>query len=267
MSIQRGEDTIFERRDGRAIITIDRPEVMNAFRAETIDEMNEALTVAADDSSVGAIVITGSGDRSFCVGGDATARSSSGYEGSHAGSGIDIDRFHYLLRAIPKPVIAAVNGYAIGGGNVIQVICDLAIASETAVFGQVGPKVGSVDAGFGTSYLARLVGERKAREIWFLCRRYTAAEALEMGLINHVVPQSELMAEVDRWCDEILTLSPTAIKIAKQSFALDTEAISATSRFAMTTLELFYRTDESNEGRAAFSEKRTPDFARFRSDG
>lgn len=264
MTIERGEDTIFERRDGRAIITIDRPDVLNAFRAQTIDEMNDALEVAANDNDIGAIVITGSGDRAFCVGGDANARTDSGYEGSHAGSGIDIDRFHYLVRAIPKPVIAAVNGYAIGGGNVIQVICDLAIASDTAVFGQVGPKVGSVDAGFGTAYLARLVGERKAREIWFLCRRYTAAEALEMGLINHVVPPEELMAEVDRWCDEILALSPTALKIAKQSFALDTEMISAASRFAMTTLELFYTTEESNEGRTAFTEKRRPEFKRFR---
>jgi 2-ketocyclohexanecarboxyl-CoA hydrolase len=257
------EDILFDRFDGRAVITINRPERMNAFRARTIDEMITALRVCATDRSVGVVVITGAGDRAFCTGGDQKDKTDDGYAGD-ADAGIDINTFNYLVRSLPKPVIAAVNGYAIGGGNVLQVVCDLSISADTAVFGQVGPKVGSVDAGLGTAYLARLVGERKAREIWFLCRRYTAAEALAMGLVNAVVPAADLMAETMRWCDEILALSPTALKLAKQSFAVDTEMVAALSRFAISTVDLFYKTPEAKEGWHAFLDKRKPDFARFR---
>lgn len=264
MSDHTYTDVRYERRDGAAIITIDRPDVLNAFRAETVDEMIHALRVAADDRTVGAVVITGAGEKAFCTGGDLTTKTATGYTGPHAGAGIDIDTFNYTVRSHPKPVIAAVNGYAIGGGNVIQVVCDLTIAAEHAVFGQVGPKVGSVDAGLGTGYLARLVGERKAREMWFLCRRYTAQEALAMGLINHVVPASELMAEALRWCGEICAMSPTALRLAKQSFAVDTEQLAAFGRFAVSSVDLFYKTPEADEGYRAFVERRRPDFSPYR---
>lgn len=257
-------DIRYECRAGTAVITIDRPAVMNAFRAETIDEMIAALRRAGDDREVGVVVVTGAGDRAFCSGGDLTTKTDTGYSGTHAGPGIDIDTFNFTVRSLPKPVIAAVNGFAIGGGNVLQLVCDLTIAAEHAMFGQVGPKYGSVDAGLGTAYLARVVGEKKAREIWFLCRRYTAREALAMGLINHVVPKEELMAETERWCQEILRLSPTALRLAKQSFAVDTEMTAALSRFAVSTVDLFYRTAESQEGAKAFLERRSPDFTPYR---
>ncbi|PZF83349.1 enoyl-CoA hydratase-related protein [Jiangella anatolica] len=256
-------DIRYERRDAAAIVTIDRPEVMNAFRAETVDELVHALRAAAADRTVAAVVITGAGEKAFCTGGDLSTKTDAGYAGPHA-TGIDIDTFNYTVRSLPKPVIAAVNGYAIGGGNVLQVVCDLTIAAEHAVFGQVGPRVGSVDPGFGTSYLARLVGEKKARELWFLCRRYSAAEALAMGLVNAVVPGEELMAEALRWCAEIAALSPTALRLAKQSFAVDTEMIAAMSRFAVSTVDLFYRTAEAEEGYRAFRDRRAPDFTDYR---
>jgi 2-ketocyclohexanecarboxyl-CoA hydrolase len=257
------EDITYRIEDGAAMLTIDRPKVLNAFRAQTIDELIHALRAAATDRSVGVVVLTGAGDRAFCTGGDLSTKTDQGYAGPH-GAGIDIDMFNYTVRSLAKPVIAAVNGYAIGGGNVLQVVCDLTIAADTAIFGQVGPKVGSVDAGLGTAYLSRLVGEKRAREIWFLCRRYTAHEAQAMGMINKVVPAAELMAEVRRWCDEILALSPTALKLAKQSFAIDTEQIAALSRLAISTVDLFYRTPEAAEGYQAFMERRAPDFAPYR---
>lgn len=195
-------DIVLTKAQGTATITINRPEVLNAFRAQTIDEMITALDDAGVDPEIGVVVLTGAGDRAFCVGGDVKEFRPGGYAGaSWTGIGLKVDTVHRLIRNIPKPVIAAVNGYAIGGGNVLQVVCDLSIAAEHALFGQVGPRVGSFDPGFGTAYLSRLVGERKAREIWFTCRRYTAQEALAMGLVNAVVPPNELSNEVSRWCE------------------------------------------------------------------
>jgi len=245
--------------EGIAWITIDRPDVLNAFRGQTVDELIAAFRAAWHDADVGVVVLTGAGERAFSTGGDQRARTEEGY-GDGAGIGLDMHGLHGIMRAIPKPVIAMVNGYAIGGGNVLHVLCDLSIASDTAIFGQVGPKVGSVDPGFGTAYLARLVGEKKAREIWYLCRRYDAAEALAMGLVNAVVPAAELRAETERWCREILEKSPTALKLAKQSFNADTEHIAGMTELAFSALELYYGTAEAKEGRDAFLEKRLPRF-------
>jgi naphthoate synthase len=257
------QDILYEARDGVAWITINRPEVRNAFRAETVDELIAAFRAAWHDEQVGVAVLTGAGDKAFSAGGDQRARSASGYSGA-GGIGMDMHGLHGIMRAIPKPVIAMVNGFAIGGGNVLQVLCDLTIAADTAVFGQVGPRVGSVDPGFGTAYLARLVGEKKAREIWYLCRQYTAAEALAMGMINAVVPAKELRAETERWCREVLEKSPTALRLAKQSFNADTEHISGLTELGFSALELYYRTDEAMEGRNAFLEKRPPNFRKPR---
>jgi 2-ketocyclohexanecarboxyl-CoA hydrolase len=205
-----------------------------------------------------AIVLAGAGDRAFCTGGDQSAHSGQ-YDGRGM-IGLPIEELQSLIRDVPKPVIARVQGYAIGGGNVLAAVCDLTIASEKAVFGQVGPKVGSVDPGFGTAYLARVVGEKKAREIWYLCRRYTAAEALAMGLVNAVVAHEELDAEVARWCAEIMERSPTAIAIAKRSFNADTESIRGIGGMGMQALKMYYESEESKEGVRAFNEKRKPDF-------
>ena len=217
------------------------------------------------DKAVGVVVLTGARDRAFCTGGDQKARGKGpGYGGKYAGIGLRIEELHRVMRAIPKPVIAKVRGYAIGGGHVLHVVCDMTIAADTARFGQVGPKVGSVDPGFGTAYLARVVGEKKAREIWFMCRQYSAQEALDMGLVNKVVPEAELDEEVARWCAELGERSPTALAIAKQSFNADTEHIAGLAAMGMQSLALYYDTDEAKEGVRAFEEKRKPDFARFR---
>ncbi|GIW41106.1 MAG: 1,4-dihydroxy-2-naphthoyl-CoA synthase [Candidatus Binatia bacterium] len=261
------QDILYEKKDGVAWITINRPEVRNAFRARTVDEMIEALRDAWRDSDVGVVVLTGAGDKAFCSGGDQKERTAAGYAGGGTGIGLDVATLHSLIRNIPKPVIAMVNGYAIGGGHVLHVVCDLTIAADTAVFGQVGPRVGSVDPGFGTAYLARIVGEKKAREIWYLCRQYTAKEALEMGLVNKVVPASELRAEVEKWCRELLERSPTALKLAKYSFNADTDHIHGITEMGFSALELFYRTPESQEGQKAFLEKRKPDFRRAAREG
>jgi 2-ketocyclohexanecarboxyl-CoA hydrolase len=218
----------------------------------------DALHRAGRDKSVGVIVLTGAGEKAFCTGGDQSAHDG-GYDGRGV-IGLPVEELQSLIREVPKPVIARVNGYAIGGGNVLVTCCDLAIAADTAQLGQVGPKVGSVDPGFGTAFLARVVGEKKAREIWFLCRRYTAAQALAMGIVNAVVPASELDAEVARWCDEILALSPTAIAIAKRSFNADSDSIRGISSLGMQALALYYGTDESHEGVNAFLQKRKPRF-------
>lgn len=255
------EDIIFEVRDGVAHITIDRPEKMNAFRGRTCEELINAFNRAGWDKSVGVIVLGGVGETAFCTGGDQSA-----HEGQYDGRGmigLPIEDVHMMIRDVPKPVIARVQGYAIGGGNVLATLCDLTIASEKAVFGQVGPKVGSVDPGFGTAYLARVVGEKKAREIWYLCRRYTAQEALAMGLVNKVVPHEELDAEIGRWCAEIMERSPTAIAIAKRSFNADSENIRGISAMGMQALSLYYQSEESREGVRAFTEKRKPDFRRY----
>ncbi len=252
------EDILYEERDAVATITINRPEVMNAFRARTCEEMLEAFRRASWNRDIAVIVLTGAGERAFCTGGDQ-----SGHDGGYGGRGtigLPIEELHTAIRDAPKPVIARVTGYAIGGGNVLAALCDLTIASDKAIFGQVGPKVGSVDPGFGTAYLARVVGEKKAREMWYLCRRYSAEEALAMGLANTVVPAAELDAEVARWCEELAARSPTAIALAKRSINIDSDSIRGIGALGMEALKLFYETAESKEGVRAFQEKRKPDF-------
>jgi 2-ketocyclohexanecarboxyl-CoA hydrolase len=259
------EDILLEKDRGVAEIAINRPHRLNAFTSQTLDEMIDALYDAAYDREIGVIVLTGVGERAFCTGGDQTDME----EGQYRRRGrLDIldanNQLIYLLRNLPKPVIAMVNGYAIGGGHVVQVVCDLSIASETAIFGQVGPKVGSFDAGFGAAYLARVVGEKRAREIWYLCRRYSAREALEMGLVNAVVPPDQLKAETRKWCDEILAKSPAAIAFMKAGFNADSDQIWGMQAFYKRTLRLYDETPEAREGHDAFLEKRPPDFGRFR---
>jgi 2-ketocyclohexanecarboxyl-CoA hydrolase len=252
------EDILYEEKAGAAWITINRPEKYNAFRGQTVEELIQAFNKAAWDKNIGVIVLAGAGEKAFCTGGDQSA-----HDGQYDGRGtigLPIDELQTLIRDVPKPVIARVQGYAIGGGNVLATICDMTIASEKAKFGQVGPKVGSVDPGFGTAYLARVVGEKKAREIWYMCRQYTAEEAEKMGLVNKVVPHDQLDAEVEAWCAEIMQRSPTAITIAKQSFNMDSENIRGISAMGMQSLQLYYQTEESREGVKAFNEKRQPDF-------
>jgi len=257
------EDILYEARDGAAWITINRPAVRNAFRAKTVDELIAAFRAAWGDPEVGVVVLTGAGDKAFSAGGDQRERGASGYAG-RGGLGMDVHGLHRAIRAIPKPVIAMVNGYAIGGGHVLHVLCDLSIAADTAVFAQVGPRVGSVDPGFGTAYLARVVGEKKAREMWYLCRQYGAKEALAMGLVNAVVPAAELRAETERWCRELLEKSPTALRLAKQSFNADSEHLAGITELGFSALELYYGTEEAREGRDAFIEKRPPRFRKRR---
>ena len=253
------EDILYDARDGIAWITINRPDVRNAFRSQTVDELIRAFRAAWADRAVGVAVLTGAGDKAFSAGGDQRERGTSGYGGA-SGLGMDVHGLHGVIRAIPKPVIAMVNGFAIGGGHVLHVLCDLSIAADTAIFGQVGPRVGSVDPGFGTAYLARIVGEKKAREIWYLCRQYTAQEALAMGLVNAVVPAAQLRTETERWCRELLEKSPTALRLAKQSFNADTEQLGGITELGFSALELYYGTEEAEEGRKAFLEKRPPRF-------
>lgn len=258
-------DIRYDKSDGIATITINRPEKLNAFTNDTVGELVSAFQGAWQDRAVGAVILTGAGDRAFCTGGDQSKRSADGYMSpSRSELGIDIQDLHSAIRDIPKPVIAAVNGYAIGGGHVLHVLCDMTIAGESAVFGQVGPRVGSVDAGFGTSYLAAVIGEKRAREMWFMCRRYNAHEALQMGLVNAVVPDAELMAEARRWAGEIVSLSPTALRLAKQSFNVSTEMLRGLSAVAMSATALYYGTDESLEGQSALMQRRDPQFASFR---
>ncbi len=255
------EDILYQVDDGVATITINRPKVYNAFRGVTCDELISAFNRAGWDKSIGVIVLTGAGEKAFCTGGDQSA-----HEGQYDGRGmigLPVEELHSIIRDVPKPVIAKVRGYAIGGGNVLATLCDLTIAADTAVFGQVGPKVGSVDPGFGTALLARIVGEKKAREIWYLCRRYTAEQAEAMGLVNAVVPADQLDQEVARWCAEIMEKSPTALAIAKRSFNADSDNIRGIAGQGMQTLSLYYASPESREGVAAFNEKRKPDFRKF----
>ena len=251
-------DILYEEKDGVATITFNRPDRLNAFRVGMYEEVIDAILRGGWNKDIGVIVLQGAGTKAFGVGGDASDKKSE--RSSRGPIGVPIDQLHAAIRDVPKPVIAKVRGYAIGGGNVLATLSDLTIAGESAVFGQVGPKVGSVDPGFGTAYLARIVGEKKAREIWYLCRRYSAQEALQMGLVNKVVPDDELDAEVDRWCAEILALSPTAIAIAKASFNADTEDIRGISRMGFQSVALYYNTDEAKEGGVAFREKRKANF-------
>ncbi|MFZ4479584.1 MAG: 2-ketocyclohexanecarboxyl-CoA hydrolase [Rhodoferax sp.] len=251
-------DILYAKADGIATITINRPKAYNAFTANTCEEMIHAFKDADHDRAIGVVVLTGAGDKAFCTGGDQGTQDG-GY-GGRGTIGLPIEELQSAIRDCNKPVLARVNGFAIGGGNVLVTLCDLAIASDNAQLGQVGPRVGSVDPGFGTALLARVVGEKKAREMWYLCRRYSAQQALEMGLVNAVVPQPELDAEVRKWCEEILDKSPTAIALAKKSFNVDTEMIRGMGSLAMHALKLYYETPESAEGGNAFREKRRPEF-------
>lgn len=261
-------DILYEKKDGIAKITINRPAVYNAFRAQTIQQLIWAFRDAWDDLRIGAVILTGAGEKAFCVGGDQKEKGNEGgydYSGGLGGGiGLEIESLHQVIRNIPKPVIAAVNGFAIGGGHVLHVICDLTIAADTAKFGQSGPKVGSYDAGFGSAYLARIVGEKKAREIWYLCEQYTAEECKEMGLVNKVVPANELQQAAQEWAEKILQKSPTAIQMLKYSFNADSANIQGISQLAMGSLAMFYNTAESNEGKEAFLEKRPVNFNKFR---
>jgi 2-ketocyclohexanecarboxyl-CoA hydrolase len=257
-------DVRYEVEDGLAWITIDRPDRMNAFRARTVDELIACIKRAWASSDVGVIALTGAGERAFCTGGDQKQRAETGDYGPSESGLFEVEALHRLIREVPKPVIAAVNGYAIGGGHVLHVLCDLTIAADSAVFGQNGPRVGSFDAGFGTVYLARVLGEKRAREVWMLCRRYDAATAERWGLVNAVVPASELRAEVRRWADEILALSPTALRFVKQSMNADSEHLAGMGQLAFSGLDLFVESDEAKEGVRAFNEKRPPDFGPFR---
>jgi 2-ketocyclohexanecarboxyl-CoA hydrolase len=258
------EDVRYEIEEGLAWITIARPERMNAFRARTVDELIDCFKRAWADSAVGVVCLTGEGERAFCTGGDQKQRAESGDYGPSRGGLFEVEYLHRLIREIPKPVIAAVNGYAIGGGHVLHVLCDITIAAESARFGQSGPRVGSFDAGFGTAYLARVVGEKRAREIWFCCRQYDGETAERWGLVNRVVPLHQLRAEVRRWADEMLALSPTALRFLKQSFNADSEQIAGLGQLAFSGLGLFLDSEEAAEGMRAFAEKRAPDFSPYR---
>ena len=258
-------DIRFERTDsGIARVTIDRPEVHNAFRPETVSQLIDAFARIRDDPTIGCVLLTGTGDKAFCSGGDQRYKShAGGYVGGDGIARLNVLDLQRQIRSLPVPVIALVNGYAIGGGHVLHIVCDLSLASENATFGQVGPKVGSFDAGFGIGLLARLVGDKKAKEIWFLCRQYTAAEALDMGLVNKVVPLADLEAEGVAWAEEILAMSPTAIRFLKSAFLVATDGLAGLQEFAGNATGLYYTTDEAHEGSTAFLEKRAPDFTKF----
>jgi naphthoate synthase len=254
--------------DGIAKITIDRPEVRNAFRPQTLVELADAFERAREDLDVGVIVFTGAGDEAFCSGGDQRVRGDAGYLGDDEAAQRGVGRFHVTdlqvqIRRLPKPVVAMVAGYAIGGGHVLHVVCDLTIAADNARFGQTGPRVGSFDGGFGASLLARLVGPKKAKEIWFLCRQYDAREALEMGLVNTVVPLARLEEETVAWCREMLALSPFALRLLKASFNAEEDGLAGIQQLAHDANLLFYMSPEAQEGRDAYVEKRQPDFSKF----
>ena len=256
-------DILYDTSGGIAKITINRPEVRNAFRPQTVFELQDAFRHAHEDAAIGVIILTGAGDQAFCSGGDQRVRGDGGYVGDDDVPRLNVLELQRQIRSIPKPVIAMVAGYAIGGGHVLHLVCDLSIAADNARFGQTGPKVGSFDAGYGSSLLIRSVGEKKAREIWFLCRQYSAQEALDMGLVNTVVPLARLEAETVVWCREILEKSPTAIRFLKRAFNAEADGLAGLQQFAGDATLLFYLTEEAKEGRDAFVEKRAPDFSRF----
>ncbi|QPK94752.1 1,4-dihydroxy-2-naphthoyl-CoA synthase [Actinomyces sp. zg-332] len=262
-------DVIYETYNGIAKITINRPEVRNAFRPQTVFELIDAFSLARDDEKIGVIILTGANHgkdvtkEAFCSGGDQKIRGNGGYIGNDSIPRLNVLDLQRLIRIIPKPVIAMVNGYAIGGGHVLHMVCDLSIASENAIFGQTGPKVGSFDGGYGAGYMARLVGHKKAKEIWFLCRQYSAEQALEMGLVNTVVPFELLEAETLKWAEEIMQHSPMALRFLKAAFNADTDGLAGIQQLAGDATLLYYTTDEAKEGRDAFKEKRKPDFSQF----
>ncbi len=249
---------------GIAKVTINRPKVHNAFRPQTVAELIDAFARIRDDPTIGCVLLTGAGEKAFCSGGDQAYKShAGGYVGDDGIARLNVLDLQRQIRSLPVPVIALVNGFAIGGGHVLHVVCDLSIASENAVFGQVGPRVGSFDAGFGVGLLARLVGDKKAKEIWFLCRRYDAAEALAMGLVNKVVPLADLEAEGVAWAQEILAMSPTAIRFLKSAFLVATDGLAGLQEFAGNATGLYYTTDEAHEGSRAFLDKRAPDYSKY----
>ncbi len=258
------QDIRYTSEEHSAIITIDRPERMNAFRGRTVDELIQAFKRAWADPAVACVIFTGAGDRAFCAGGDQKEYAETGSYGTSENGLWEIEELHQVIRNVPKPVIAAVNGLAIGGGNVLHVICDVTIASETARFGQAGPRVGSFDAGYGTAHLARVVGEKRAREIWFFCRQYDATTAERWGLVNKVVPPEQLMDEARAWAREAAALSPTALGFLKAAFNAETAHVFGQGKLAFAGLEAFAKTEEAHEGHQAFAEKRPPDFSRFR---
>jgi naphthoate synthase len=258
-------DISFEKsNEGIAKITINRPEVRNAFRPLTVREMRSALNDAREDTKIGVIILTGEGEKAFCSGGDQRIRGSAGYEDSETGHlRLNVLDFQREIRTCPKPVVAMVAGYAIGGGHVLHVMCDLTIAADNAIFGQTGPKVGSFDGGYGSSYLARMVGQKKAREIWFLCRQYTAQQALEMGMVNTVVPLEKLEEETLQWSREMLQHSPMALRCLKSALNADCDGQAGLQELAGNTTMLYYMSEEGQEGRNAYLEKRKPDFNKF----
>lgn len=264
--IQAGEftDILYHKsEEGIAKITINRPEVRNAFRPLTVKEMIDALGDARDDESIGVIILTGAGDLAFCSGGDQRVRGDAGYKDGQGTHRLNVLDFQRDIRTCPKPIIAMVAGYAIGGGHVLHVMCDLTIAADNAIFGQTGPRVGSFDGGYGSSYLARMVGQKKAREIWFLCRQYNAQQALDMGMVNTVVPLAQLEEETVQWCREILANSPLAIRCLKAALNADCDGQAGLQELAGNATMMFYMSEEGQEGRNAYLEKRKPDFSRF----
>jgi naphthoate synthase len=264
MKLSELTDVLYEVDRGLAWITINRPDRFNSFRGRTIDELIRCFKAAWADKTVGVVAFTGAGDKAFCAGGDQKQRQETGDYGPTETGLMEVESFHRVIREIPKPVIAAVNGVAVGGGHVLHFLCDITIAAEHARFGQAGPRVGSYDAGFGSAYLARIVGDKRAKEIWYFCRLYDAATMERWGLVNKVVPLSELKAEVRRWADELLDKSPYALRALKHSFHADSESIAGIGGMAFDSLDLFVKTPEAREGVEAFNEKRKPDFSPYR---
>lgn len=263
-TVKNYEDILYERAEGIAKITINRPEVHNAFRPDTVKELIDAFNHIRDDESTGVVLLTGAGDQAFCSGGDQRVRGNGGYVGQDEVPRLNILDVQKQIRALPKPVIAVVAGYAVGGGHVLHVVCDLTIAADNAIFGQAGPRVGSFDAGYGSTILARIVGHKKAREIWYLCRQYNAQQALDMGLVNTVVPLERLHDEAIQWAREILEKSPIAIRFLKAAFMADTDGLAGLQQLAGDATMLYYMTEEAREGKDAFLEKRKPDYSKFR---
>lgn len=257
------EDILYHKHEGIAKITINRAHVHNAFRPQTVEEMMHALYDARNDSSIGVVILTGQGDKAFCSGGDQKIRGEAGYVDDDGIHRLNVLDFQKQIRSCPKPVIAMVAGYAVGGGHVLHVVCDLTIAADNAIFGQTGPKVGSFDGGFGAAFLARIVGQKKAKEFWYLCKQYTAKEALDFGLVNCVVPLKELESTTIDWCKQILKHSPMAIRCLKSAFNADCDGQSGLQELAGNATLLYYMSEEAQEGHSAFLEKRMPNFARF----
>ena len=261
--LKKYQEIEFDFFEGIARITINRPRYHNAFTPDTTREMCDAMVHCRENPGIRVVILTGAGDKAFCSGGDQNVKGFAGYVGNDGVPRLNILDLQKQIRSLPKPVIAMVNGYAIGGGHVLHVVCDLSIASENAVFGQTGPKVGSFDAGFGSSYLARIVGQKKAREIWFLCRQYSAREALDMGLVNKIVPLSQLEDETVNWCKKIMEYSPVALRMIKAGLNAELDGQAGIQELAGNATMLYYMTDEAQEGKNAFLEKRKPDFDKF----